>query len=83
MLVLRSWIRKRPPIAKRCRCRCLPSKQRIRVASLLPVMPSSRPEGSVVTTFTGSEAFEQLLSAASIDLPAARSAAEKKQRHRG
>ena len=69
MLMLRSWIRKRPPIAKRCRCRCLPSKQRIRVASLLPAMPSSRPEGSVVTTFTVSEELEQLLVAASIDLP--------------
>ena len=82
MLMLRSWIRKRPPIAKRCRCRCLPSKQRIRVASLLPAMPSSRPEGSVVTTFTVSEELEQLhvqlLVAASIDLPAARSVARKK-----
>ena len=75
MLVLRSWIRKRPPIAKRCRCRCLPSKQRVRAASLLPVMPTSRPEGSVVTTFTVSEELEQLLVVGSIDLPAARSAA--------
>ena len=57
-----------PPIAKRCRCRCLPSKQRIRAASMLPVIPSSRPEGSVVTTFTVSEELEQLLVAASIDL---------------
>ena len=61
----------------------LPSKQRIRAASMLPVIPSSRPEGSVVTTFTVSEELEQLLVAASIDLPAARSALGKKQRHRG
>ena len=78
MPVLRFWIRSRPPIANRCRCRSLSSKQRVRVASVLPAMPLGRPEGSVVTTFTGSEAFEQLLSAASIDLPAARSAARKK-----
>ena len=83
MPVLRFWIRSRLLIANRCRCRSLPLKQRVRIASLLPAMPSSPPKGSVVTTFIGSEAFVQLLSSASIDLPAARSAAGKKQRHRG
>ena len=83
MPVLRFWIRQPPPIANRCRCRSLPLKQRVRAASVLPAMPLGPQKGSVVTTFTGSEEFVQLLSATSIDLPAARSAAGKKQRHRG
>ena len=77
MLVLRLWIRKRPPIANHCRRRCRPLKQRVRVASLLPATPASPPNGSVVSMFTVSEEFEQLLVATSIDLPAARSALEK------
>ena len=78
MLLLRSWIRQQPPIANRCRCRSLSSKQRVRAASLLPVMPASPPKGSVVSMFTDSEELELLLSATSIDLPArARSAAQK------
>ena len=40
-------------------------------------MPSSPQKGSAVTTFTESEELEQLLSATSIDIPAARSAARK------
>jgi hypothetical protein len=41
-------------------------------------MPTSLQKGSVVTTFTESEEFVLLLSATSIDPPAARSAARKK-----
>jgi hypothetical protein len=68
---------KQPPIADRSRRRCLPSSEHIAGADLLHAVPKSAPNSNVKSKFTVSECLTQLLGAASIDLPAARSALGK------
>jgi hypothetical protein len=68
---------KQPPIADRSRRRCLPSSKHIGSAGLLHAVPKSAPKVDVRSKFTVYECHSQLLGAASIDLPAARSALAK------
>jgi hypothetical protein len=61
----------------RSRRRCLPSSKHIGSAPLLHAVPLGEPTGDLESKFTVYECPAQLLGAASIDSPAARSALAK------
>ena len=64
-------------MASRSRRRWRPSSEGLGTAALLRPVPKSELLRNLESKFTVSECFALLLSAASIDLPAARSALEK------
>ena len=64
-------------MASRSRCRRLPSTHSLGAAGLPRPVPKTKQLRNLESMFTVSECLAQLLSAASIDLPAARSALGK------
>jgi hypothetical protein len=68
---------KQPPMASRSRRRRRPSSKCLGTATLLRLVPKTALLRNLKGNFTVSEWLVRLLSAASIDSPAARSALEK------
>jgi hypothetical protein len=68
---------KQPPMSSRSRRRRLLSSECLGTATLLRPVPKSELLRNLESKFTVSECIAQLLGAASIDLPAARSALGK------